>query len=123
MAVTHRTWRRAATVVVLSLALLTASVARAEVDPEVSGKHSVWRYAVAPMLVTVVLVVAVCLVQAALAPARDVRQPPTALGALDRALAAARSPEAAYTSRWRAPLHQERSLAAAAVVAARARAR
>jgi hypothetical protein len=112
-AVIHRTFSRAATVVVLSLALLTASVARAEEDPEQSGKHSIWRYAITPVLVVVVVVVAVSLIQAARAPSRDVRPPTAALGALDRALAAARSSEAAYTTRWRAPLHQGRTRVAA----------
>jgi hypothetical protein len=56
-----------------------------------------------PVLATAALVVVVVLVQAARAPSRDVRQPATALHAIDRALAAARDHEADYSTRWKAP--------------------
>ncbi|MBI5478625.1 MAG: hypothetical protein HY906_07220 [Deltaproteobacteria bacterium] len=113
MAVTHRSWPRALAALVLCLALLAASVARAE-DPAPKRGSGISRYVVTPLLATVVLVVVVALAQAARAPARDVRPPATALHAIDRALAAARGREAAYSNRWWAPRHEARTLAVVA---------
>ena len=115
MAATHRSARRALTAAVLCLALLTAPLARAE-DKAPSGRSVTAVYVVPPIVATVILVVVVALVQAARAPAGDVRPTTTALNAVDRALAAARSREVAYTTRWLVPLHQGRALAAAATL-------
>ena len=116
MAATHRSARRALAAAVLCLALLTAPLARAE-DQAPAGRSVTAVYVVPPIVATVILVVVVALVQAARAPAGDVRQATTALTAVDRALAAARSREVAYTTRWQAPPHHGRALAATLALA------
>ena len=115
MAVTHRSALRPFVAVVLCVALLVGSVARADEGAE-SGRTSPSMYVVIPLLATAALVVVVALVQAARAPARDVRKPDRALTALDRSLAAARGGEAANSTRWKAPpkLGQRRAALAAA---------
>jgi hypothetical protein len=100
MAVTHRTATRALVAVVLCLALLVGPVARAD---DGSGRTSPSMYVVIPLLATATLVLVVALVQAARAPARDVRKPDAALSALDRSLAAARGGEAGNSTRWKTP--------------------
>jgi hypothetical protein len=102
MAAPHRTLPRALAAAALCAALLTATVARAdEAAPPQDPKRSL--YIVVPVMTTAVLVAVIVLVQAARAPARDVRPPAAALHPVDRALAAARDREAGYSTRWRTP--------------------
>ena len=115
MAVTHRTAPRTLVAVVLCLALLTGSLARADAPAE-TGQTSPSKYVVIPLLAVAALVVVVALVQAARAPARDVRKPDAALQAVDRALAAARGGEAANSTRWAAPTKHGRPRATLAAV-------
>ena len=101
MAHSHRTVPRPLVAVVLSLALLVGSLARADAAaPE--GRSRVSKWIITPALATVAFVVVVALVQAARAPSRDVRRPDRALNSVDRALAAARG-DGAYSTRWKAP--------------------
>jgi hypothetical protein len=102
MALNHRTAPRALAAVVLAAALLVGSIARAE-ETTAPGRTSPSKYVVIPFLATAAIVIVVVLVQAARAPARDVRQPDGALQAVDRALAAARGGEPANSTRWQAP--------------------
>ena len=102
MAATHRKAPRALVAAVLCLALATGTLAHAD-GTDGSGRTSPSMYVVIPVLAVATLVVVVALVQAARAPAKDVRKPDAALAALDRALAAARGGEVLNSTRWDAP--------------------